>query len=90
MPTLMTDFCIMLNEDNLSAIVMAESLKLTPWTKHTAIKYHHFCSRVHTSSNKSGDIKIKYISTKKQLADIFTKPVYSIGFFALHMMLSGW
>ncbi len=72
--------------DHLSAIAMAKSLKFTPQTKHIAIKYHHFCSRVHTSSNKSGDIKIKYISTKKQLADIFTKPVDSIGFFA-H---SGW
>jgi hypothetical protein len=90
MPTLMTDFCIMLHEDNLLAIAMAESLNFTPRTKHIAIKYHHFCSRVRTSSNKSGDIKIKYISTKKQLADIFTKPVESIGIFALCMMLSGW
>jgi hypothetical protein len=89
MPTLKTDFCITLHEDNLSAIAMAESLKITPLTKHIAIKYHHFCCRVHTSSNKSGYIKIKYISIKKQLADIFTKPVQSVGFFALCMMLSG-
>ena len=90
MPTPMTDFCITLQEDNISAIAMAESLKFTPRTKHTAIKYHHCCSRVRTSSNESGDIKIKYISTKKQLADIFTKPVDSVGFFALRMMLSSW
>ncbi len=90
MPTPMTDFCIMLHEDNLLAIAMAESLKFTPRTKHIAIKYHHIYSRVQTSSNKSGDIKIKYISTKKQLADIFTKPVDSVGFFVLCMMLSGW
>jgi hypothetical protein len=86
----MTDFCITIHEDNLLAIAMAESLKFTPWIKHIVIKYHHFCSRVHSSSNKSGDIKIKYISTKKQLADIFTKPVDSVGFFALRMMLSSW
>jgi hypothetical protein len=91
MPNPMTDFCISLHEDNLSAIAMAESLKCTPQTKHIAIKYHHFCSNgVHTSSLKSGDIKIKYISTNKQLADIFTKPVESAGFFALCMMLCGW
>jgi hypothetical protein len=42
----MTDFCIMLHEDNLSAISMAESLKFTPCTKHISIKYHHFCSQV--------------------------------------------
>jgi hypothetical protein len=80
MQTPMTDFCIRLHEDNLLAIAMAESLKFTPRTKHIAIKYHHFCSRVHTSSTKSENIKIKYISTKKQLVGIFTKPVDSVGF----------
>ena len=70
MPTPMTDLCITLHKVNLSAIAMDESLKFTPRSKHIAIKYHHFCSRVHTSSNKSGDIKIKYISAKKQIADI--------------------
>jgi hypothetical protein len=78
------------HEDNLSAIAMAGSLNFTTRTKHITIKYHHFHSRVHTSSNKSKNINIKYISTKKQLADIFTKPVDSVGFFALCMMLSGW
>ncbi len=86
----MTNFCITLPEDNLSAIAMAESLKFTPRTKHIAIKYHHFRSQVHTSANKSGDIKIKYISTKKQIADIFPKLVDNDSFFALRNMLSGW
>ncbi len=81
--TRMTDFCITLHEDNLSAIAMAESLKFTPRTKHIAVNYHHFRSRVYTSANKNGDIKIKYISTKKQLADIFTKPLDNDSFFAL-------
>ncbi len=90
MPNPMTKFCITLHEDNLSAIAMAESLIFTPGTKHIAIKYHHFCGRVHTSSDKSGDVKIKYISAKKQLADIFTKPVDNVGFIALCMMLCGW
>ncbi len=104
MPAPMTDFCITLHEDNLSAIAMAESLKFTPHTKYIAIKYNHFWSRVHTSANKSGDIKIKYISTKKQIADIFTKYISTKkqiadiftklvdndSFFALHNMLSGW
>ena len=90
MPTPMTDFCITLHKDNLLAIAKAESLKFTPRTKHIVIKHHHFHSRIHTPSNKSEDIKIKYISTKKQIADIFTKPVDNDGFFALRMMLSGW
>ena len=86
----MTDFNITLHKDNLSAIVMAESLKFAPRTKHTAIKYHHFHSRVHATFNKSGDIKFKYISTKKQLADMFTKPIDAESFFTLRKMLSGW
>ena len=90
LPDPITDFCIMVHKDNLSAISMAESLKFTPCTKHIAIKYHHFCSRVQTSFNKSGDIKLKYISTKQQLADILTKPVDDNSFFRLHHMLCGW
>ncbi len=90
MPNPMTDFCITVHEDNLLAIAMVESLKFTPCTKHIATKYHHFRSRVNTSSNTSGDIKIKYISTKKQLADIFTKPIGAGCFFHLHNMLCGW
>ncbi len=86
----MTDFCITLHENNLSAFAMAESLKFIPCTKRIAIKDHHFCSRVETSFSKSGDIKIKYISTKKQLADIFTKPLDGDNFFALHEILCGW
>jgi hypothetical protein len=66
LPNPMTDFCITLHEDNLSAIAMAESLKFTPRTKYIAIKYHHFCSRVNTSFNKSGDIKIDATATSSQ------------------------
>jgi hypothetical protein len=83
LPNPITNFCITVHEDNLSAICMAESLKFTPRTKHCAIKYHHFCSRVQTSSNKSGDIKLKYISITQQLADILTKLVDNDIFFKL-------
>ena len=76
-----TNFCLTVHEDNLSSISMAESLKFTPCTKHIAIKYHHFRSKVKTSYNPLGDIVIKYISTKKQSADIFIKPVDDVTFF---------
>ena len=85
-----TNFCLTVHEDNLSSISMAESLKFSPRTKHIAIKYHHFRSKVKTSYNPSGDIIIKYISTKKQLADIFTKPVDDVTFFTLRRLLCGW
>jgi hypothetical protein len=90
LPDSITDFCITCHEDNLSATAMAESLKFTPWTKHIAIKYHHFRSRAQTSFNKLGDIKIKYILTKLQLADIFTKPLENDSFFRCCNMLRSW
>ena len=33
-------------EDNNSCIILAESSKFTPRTKHIAIKYHHFRKHV--------------------------------------------
>ena len=66
LPNPMTHFCITVHLYNLSAIAEVDSLKFTPCTKHSmVIKYHHFCSRVKISFYKSGDIKIKWISTKK-------------------------
>jgi hypothetical protein len=53
------------------AIAMAESLKFMPCTNHIAIKYDHFCSRVNTSYNPSGDIKIKNIFLQRSNLQIF-------------------
>jgi hypothetical protein len=35
-------FVIKVREDNQSCIAMANNPKLSPWTKHIALKYHHF------------------------------------------------
>ena len=72
-------------EDNQSCIAVAESRKLPARTKHIAIKYHHFRNLV-----DRGVITISYIETKKQMADIFTKPIESNQFFKLRYMLMGW
>jgi hypothetical protein len=56
--------------DNESAIRMADNPVEHSCTKHIAIRYHFL--RDH---QQRGDIKIAYVSTKKQLADIFTKPL---------------
>ena len=69
---------------------MEEFLKFTPRTKHISIEYHHFRIKVKTTYNPLGDIVIKYISTKKQLANIFTKPVHDVTFFTLRKLLCGW
>ena len=83
-------FSLIVHEDHLSSIAMAESLKFTPRTRNIAIKYPRFRSKVKTTYNPSGDILMKYISTKKQLTDIFTKAVKDATFFTLRNLLCGW
>jgi hypothetical protein len=56
--------------DNESAIRMANNPVEHSRTKHIAIRYHFL--RDH---QQKGDNEIAYVSTKEQLADIFTKPL---------------
>jgi hypothetical protein len=56
--------------NNESAIRMTDNLIEHSRTKHIAIRYHFL--RDH---QQRGDIEIAYVSTKEQLADIFTKPL---------------
>jgi hypothetical protein len=56
--------------DNESAIRMADNPVEHSHTKHIAIRYHFL--RDHQQRE---DIEIAYVSTKEQLADIFTKPL---------------
>jgi hypothetical protein len=71
-------------EDNQSCIAMAESTKFSPRTKHIALKYHHF-----KQFQESGRIKVSYVNTEEQLADILTKPLNDPAFFKLRKMLMG-
>lgn len=57
-------------EDNKGYVDLATAPKLCPHTKHIGLKYHHFRSHV-----ASGTIKIQWIDSKHQFADIFTKPL---------------
>jgi hypothetical protein len=56
--------------DNESAIRMADNFVEHSRTKHIDIRYHFL--RDHQQKE---DIKISYVSTHNQLADIFTKPL---------------
>jgi hypothetical protein len=56
--------------DNESAIRMVDNPIEHSRTKHIDIQYHFL--RDH---HQRGDIEIAYVSTKEQLADIFTKPL---------------
>ena len=56
--------------DNISAINISKNLVQHSRTKHINIR-HHFL-RDHAQKS---DITLKYVSTKDQFADIFTKPL---------------
>jgi hypothetical protein len=56
--------------DNESAICMADNPVEHSRTKHIDIQYHFL--RDH---QQKGDIKIAYVNTQNQIADIFTKPL---------------
>ena len=60
-------------EDNKDCVELVQAPKMRPCTKHIAIKYHHFRSHI-----ACGGIKIQWINTKHQLADIFTKSLYQV------------
>ena len=79
-------FCT-IHEDNTSCITMAKSQRFTPRTKHISLKYHWFRSFI-TGPSKLLDIK--YINTKEQIADIFTKPLDVSLFLHLRKKLIGW
>ncbi|KAK6153546.1 hypothetical protein DH2020_013185 [Rehmannia glutinosa] len=55
--------------DNTSAIAITQNLVLHSRTKHIDVIYHFIRDHV-----EKKDIVLEYISTDKQLADIFTKP----------------
>ena len=55
-------------EDNKSYIEIETNKKTQAHTNHISVRLHHFSSHVVNNT-----IHIEHISTKKQVADIFTK-----------------
>ena len=76
-----------LYEENTSCITMAESQKFTPRTKHISLKYHWFRSFIKGPKKM---LNVKYINTKEQTADIFTKPLDEPLFIHLRRKSNGW
>jgi hypothetical protein len=72
-------------EDNRSCIEVTTNHKTHPRTKHLLVRLHHFRSYV-----VSKQINIRHISTKDQLADIFTKPLPGPAFTLLRDRFMGW
>ena len=73
-------------EDNQGALILAKSSsKLTPRTKHIAVKYHFFREYVST-----GKIKLQYVESEKQEADILTKGLGKEKFSMIRKLILGW
>ena len=77
-------FCL-IHEDNQSCIATENLKKMTPQTKHIALKYHQFKYFVVRKL-----IHMEYIDTKEQVADIFTKPLPDDLFQRLQLGLCSW
>jgi hypothetical protein len=60
---------ITINYDNTSSISISKNLVLHSKTKHIPIKCHFLRDQVTQKI-----VKIEYLDTKEQTADIFTKP----------------
>ena len=59
-----------LYSDNQGAITLSKDNKLHQHTKHIDIRYHFICEAV-----EDGQIRMKYVPTDQNPADIFTKPL---------------
>ena len=58
--------------DNIGAIFMSENTLTSGWTKHVDVRYQYANEMV-----VDGFLKIKFVKTEENVADIFTKNVSS-------------
>jgi hypothetical protein len=73
-----------LMEDNQAAIKLATNSTSSIRTRHIDIKYHHLKQEV-----KNGTIKMVYLPTDNQLADIFTKSLGRVLFVRFRDLIKG-
>ena len=87
--TVVSNLHIKVHEDNVGALTLAnlEPRRMTPRSKHYAIKYHWFREYVANPVNKVSIVKI---DSKNQLGDIFTKGLTTVNFEHLRCLLMGW
>jgi hypothetical protein len=77
-------------EDNAGCIVAAKAPHMTARSKHYHTIYHFFKHHVQMDKNPDVVLCIEKIDTKKQVADIFTKPLDAVTFKTVQALLMGW
>lgn len=73
---------VVIHCDNTSTVSMSKNLVLHSKTKHIEIKYHVVREKV-----AEKEVRLEYISTKEQIADIFIKPLPKDTFVYLRGMI---
>jgi hypothetical protein len=68
--------------DNTSSINISKNLVMHSKTKHIPIKYHFLRQQV-----AEKNIRVEYVGTKEQVADIFKKPLPWEAFEYLHQRI---
>jgi hypothetical protein len=68
--------------DNTSAISISKNSVMHSKMKHIPIKYHFLQEKI-----VEKNIRVEYVGTKEQVADIFTKPLPRESFEYLHQKL---
>ena len=61
--------------DNQSYVKLSENLVFHDKSVHIEIKYHYIRDMVH-----KGAVKLQYVVTKEQIADVLTKPLARVKF----------
>lgn len=78
---------VRIHEDNAGALVLGklEPLRMTPHSKHYAVKYHWFWEQL-----LPRNIELVKIASENQLGDIFTKGLGPVAFKRMQKQLMGW
>ncbi len=78
---------VKIHEDNVGTLIPGklEFLRMTPCSKHYAVKYHWFLELIGPCN-----VELVKMATADQLGDVFTKGLDKISFKRLQKKLMGW
>ena len=80
--------CSVIFEDNNGVIANVNAPRMSPRTKHLAVKYHFFKDKIGPSAGH--DIYIQKVESASQKADIFTKGLPFEDFKRICGLIMGW